>query len=320
MPSTSRARECGLRSWRRRLGASSLLSPSPHAYDTQGAWFAVPYLAVRLLHIGLYVRGLRHDPAQQAAIKQLAPWFLVAPCVALAGGLVSSTDLRTALWAVSLAIDVAGALGVGRAGFRVSSSHFAERYALFVIIALGESIVAIGVGAAARPARPDLRRCGRDRVRRCGGAVVGVLRLRRDCRGPRVALCGARAARTTGTGRVHVLPLSAGAGDHLLRRRSERDARSAASAPTSVGPRSTRAGWLAAPARDRSRPLPRGQAHRLGARDRDRGNRRRGQLVPAGRRRVGSPAVVAVLVVTVAAEMLRLRDARTQIRADGPPS
>ena len=50
----------------------------------------------------------------------LAPWFLVAPFVALAGGLVSSTDLRTALWAVSLAIDVAGALGVGRAGFRVS--------------------------------------------------------------------------------------------------------------------------------------------------------------------------------------------------------
>jgi low temperature requirement protein LtrA len=130
------------------LGSFFVALAVPHAYDSQGAWFAVPYIAVRILHIWLYVRGLRHDPAHQAAIKKLAPWFLVAPCVTLVGGIVSSTDLRTALWAVSMAIDVAGALGVGRAGFRVSPAHFAERYALFVIIALGESIVAIGVGTA----------------------------------------------------------------------------------------------------------------------------------------------------------------------------
>jgi low temperature requirement protein LtrA len=130
------------------LGSFFMALAVPHAFDSQGAWFVVPYLAVRVLHLWLYVRGLRHDPAHQAAIKMLAPWFLIAPFVAFVGGVVSSTDLRTALWVVSLAIDVAGALGVGRAGFRVSPAHFAERYALFVIIALGESIVAIGVGAA----------------------------------------------------------------------------------------------------------------------------------------------------------------------------
>jgi low temperature requirement protein LtrA len=133
------------------LGSFFVALAVPHAYDTQGAWFAVPYIAIRLLHIWLYVRGLRHDPAHQAAIKKLAPWFLVAPTVALVGGLVASTDLRTALWTIALTIDVAGALGVGRAGFKVSPAHFAERYALFVIIALGESIVAIGVGAADDP-------------------------------------------------------------------------------------------------------------------------------------------------------------------------
>ncbi len=132
------------------LGSFFVAIAVPHSFDSQGAWFAVPYVGVRVLHIVLYVWGLRADPEHQAAIRRLAPWFLVAPFVLLAGGLVSSTDLRTTLWAISLAIDVGGALGVGRSGsgFRVSPAHFAERYALFVIIALGESIVAIGIGAA----------------------------------------------------------------------------------------------------------------------------------------------------------------------------
>ena len=56
------------------------------------------------------------------------------------------------LWAISLVIDVGGALRLGsESDFRVSPAHFAERYALIVIIALGESVVAIGVGAADEP-------------------------------------------------------------------------------------------------------------------------------------------------------------------------
>ncbi len=57
---------------------------------------------------------------------------------------------RTTLWVVSLVVDVAGTLFAARASngqFRVAASHFAERYALIVIIALGESIVAIGLAA-----------------------------------------------------------------------------------------------------------------------------------------------------------------------------
>jgi low temperature requirement protein LtrA len=121
----------------------------PHAFDTEGAWFAVPYLAVRLLHVVLYVRGLRAEPEHRAAVLRLARWFVVSPFFVLAGGLVSSIGARAALWGLALAIDVAGALRAR--GFRVSPAHFAERYALFVIIALGESIVAIGVGAAKEP-------------------------------------------------------------------------------------------------------------------------------------------------------------------------
>jgi low temperature requirement protein LtrA len=122
----------------------------PGAYGPQSEWFVVPYFAVRVLHVALYMYGLRADRLHQAAIRKLAPWFLVAPAIALVGGFLDD-PARVALWGLALAIDLLGALLVAGAGFRVSSSHFAERYGLFIIIALGESIVAIGVGAVAVP-------------------------------------------------------------------------------------------------------------------------------------------------------------------------
>jgi low temperature requirement protein LtrA len=128
------------------LAAFFMALAIPDAYSDEGAWFAVAYFVVRVLQIALYTWGVRGDPQMRSAVLRLAPWFLVAPTVALVGGLAGGS-WRTALWTVSIAIDVAGALSVARAGFRVSPSHFAERYALIVIIALGESIVAVGVGA-----------------------------------------------------------------------------------------------------------------------------------------------------------------------------
>jgi len=52
------------------------------------------------------------------------------------------------VWVASLVIDVIGTLTAARGDWHVSPSHFAERFALIVIIALGESIVAIGVGTS----------------------------------------------------------------------------------------------------------------------------------------------------------------------------
>jgi low temperature requirement protein LtrA len=118
----------------------------PDAYADEGAWFVVAYFVVRVLQVALYLWGVRDDPLQRVAVTKLAPWFLVAPVVALVGGLADD-PVRTVLWTASLAIDVLGTLFAGRSGFVVSPSHFAERYALIVIIALGESIVAIGLAA-----------------------------------------------------------------------------------------------------------------------------------------------------------------------------
>jgi low temperature requirement protein LtrA len=119
----------------------------PHAFTDEAAWFAVAYFVVRVLNSALYSWGVRDDHETLKATLRLAPWFLVAAVVALVGGFVDS-DYRAWVWLASLVIDVVGTLTVARADWHVSPTHFAERFALIVIIALGESIVAIGVGTA----------------------------------------------------------------------------------------------------------------------------------------------------------------------------
>ncbi|HEU5263153.1 MAG TPA: low temperature requirement protein A, partial [Gaiellaceae bacterium] len=119
----------------------------PDAFQDEAAWFAVAYFVVRILNTTLYSWGVRHDPGNLRAMFRLAPWFVGAALVALAGGFVDS-EYRAWIWLASLIIDVVGTLTVARAEWRVSASHFAERYALIVIIALGESIVAIGIGTS----------------------------------------------------------------------------------------------------------------------------------------------------------------------------
>jgi low temperature requirement protein LtrA len=131
------------------MGASFGMAVAvPDAFGDQVLWFAVPYVVVRLLNLALYIGGLREDPVQLRAILALAPWFALSPALALAGAFLGGRP-QIAFWCAGLAIDVLGTLRAGEgAGFRVSPDHFAERYALFIIIALGESIVAIGSGLA----------------------------------------------------------------------------------------------------------------------------------------------------------------------------
>jgi low temperature requirement protein LtrA len=131
------------------MGASFAMAVSvPDAYAERAGWFAVSLFAVRILQLVLYASGLREDVEQRAAVMRLAPWFAIAPTLVLVGGFVDE-GLRIVLWVAAVAIDVAGTLRQREgAGFRVSPAHFAERYALFIIIALGESVVAVGSGLA----------------------------------------------------------------------------------------------------------------------------------------------------------------------------
>jgi low temperature requirement protein LtrA len=119
----------------------------PEAFGTHAVLFGVAYLLVRLLHLLLYAIAGKRDPDLLGAVLRFTPSATLAPMIILAASFLDGRE-QAALWVVALAVDYLGALiGRGR-GWRVSPAHFAERHGLVVIIALGESIVAIGVGAA----------------------------------------------------------------------------------------------------------------------------------------------------------------------------
>jgi low temperature requirement protein LtrA len=119
----------------------------PEAFDANAVLFGVAYLIVRLLHLLLYTLAGKRDPDLLTAVLRFTPTALLAPVIILAAAFLDGWA-QGALWVIALAIDYLGAL-VGRGqGWRVSPAHFAERHGLIVIIALGESLIAIGVGAA----------------------------------------------------------------------------------------------------------------------------------------------------------------------------
>jgi low temperature requirement protein LtrA len=122
----------------------------PKAFSTAGLTFGVAYFVVRALHIVLYAIAGRGDHDLLGAVLRFAPTAVLGPgLLVIAGFFDGPTQL--VLWGAALAIDYLGALiGRGR-GWRVSPEHFVERHGLIIIVALGESIVALGVGAAGLP-------------------------------------------------------------------------------------------------------------------------------------------------------------------------
>jgi low temperature requirement protein LtrA len=124
---------------------------TPHAFGADGVIFGVAYFIVRALHLALYAIAGRGDRELLRALARLAPFAILAPTLLVVAGFLEDGP-RLAVWGVALAVDYLGPAVVGHMrGWRVSPEHFVERHGLIVIIALGESIVAIGVGAAGVP-------------------------------------------------------------------------------------------------------------------------------------------------------------------------
>jgi low temperature requirement protein LtrA len=129
------------------MGAMVLVALAvPEAFGDHALLFALAYLAMRMAHLGLYWVSSREEAEVRVAVARLLPTAVAGPLLLVAAAYADGA-LQTALWLVALAIDYGGPLVRGVAGYRVHPAHFAERFALIVIIALGESIVAIGVGA-----------------------------------------------------------------------------------------------------------------------------------------------------------------------------
>jgi low temperature requirement protein LtrA len=118
----------------------------PDAFGRHGVVFGVAFLIVNVMHLTLYALGARRDRELLAAILRIAPLALTGAALILAAGFVHGA-LRPTLWLAALAVGLFGPLLGGLSGWRVQPAHFVERHGLIVIIAIGESLIAIGLGA-----------------------------------------------------------------------------------------------------------------------------------------------------------------------------
>lgn len=112
---------------------------------------AVCYFVFRLMHLVMFWVIARDDPGLRAQLLRFTPSMVGGTAMLLVASTLDGTA-QTLAWAAALLADYLGTLLGGSAGWRLRSpSHFAERHGLILIVALGESIVAIGVGVAQLP-------------------------------------------------------------------------------------------------------------------------------------------------------------------------
>jgi low temperature requirement protein LtrA len=121
----------------------------PTAFDASddGAIFAVAYGIVRFGQIALIGLAGRDDPDLTHSVRTLAGSTALGVTIVVAGSFANDPAVQLAVWAGALVLDMAGPFFFGVEGWKLVPGHFAERHGLIVLIALGESIVAIGVGA-----------------------------------------------------------------------------------------------------------------------------------------------------------------------------
>jgi low temperature requirement protein LtrA len=121
----------------------------PGAFGRDALAFAIAYAVVRVAHIMLFLLASREDPELRHSVVGLALSTAIGAGLLLVAAFTGGA-VQLSLWAIALLLDAGGPLVIELAGWRLVPGHFAERHGAIVIIALGESIVAIGVGAHER--------------------------------------------------------------------------------------------------------------------------------------------------------------------------
>jgi low temperature requirement protein LtrA len=128
------------------MGAYFVLALAiPTAFNGTGLAFGVAYFVIVVIHAALFTRATAVSAAR--AILTLAPYNLSAALLVLAGGALGGTT-QYVLWGATGLGQWLTPLIRGTSGFLIEPAHFVERHGLVVIIALGESVVAIGFGAS----------------------------------------------------------------------------------------------------------------------------------------------------------------------------
>ena len=163
----------------------------PDAFGDKALLFAGSYVAIQVgRHLFLTFVAAAPGTRERVRAGRILIWFLAAGVLWIAGALADGST-RTVLWLVALALDYAAPLvtywvpGLPRLTpdtWEVGTGHFAERFQLFIIIALGESIVITGATTADARAHHGHDRRLRARVPDHRGALVALLQPRSDDR------------------------------------------------------------------------------------------------------------------------------------------
>jgi low temperature requirement protein LtrA len=120
---------------------------TPGAFGDDGVLWGLGYLAVRLLHTALFALAARGDAALARGVLALLISLIPGAGLIIFASAALDGTARELFWVAAVILDYGIVLAAGTSGWHVHARHFAERFGLIVIIALGESIVAIGVGA-----------------------------------------------------------------------------------------------------------------------------------------------------------------------------
>jgi low temperature requirement protein LtrA len=120
----------------------------PGAFGDDALAFALAYGIVRVAHIALFLLASRSEPELRRSVIGLAIGTTIGVTLLL---VASATDgwLQLLLWIIAIALDMGLPYLFWAEGWQLVPAHFAERHGLILIIALGESIVAIGIGSQA---------------------------------------------------------------------------------------------------------------------------------------------------------------------------
>lgn len=115
----------------------------PHAFDGSGAAFGWAYLLVIAVHTGMFAgAGVARGP-----VLRMGGLNLLNAALVVTGGYLHGSG-QLALWTLSLGVQLANPYLVDLPQFHLQAAHFVERHGLVVIVAFGESVVALGVGTA----------------------------------------------------------------------------------------------------------------------------------------------------------------------------
>ena len=120
----------------------------PSAFHGHALWFAGTYVVVRVLGLLVYDWVAWIDPTQRTAVRRFSVVSISGMVAVVIGAFIGGAT-QYACWAVAIVLDLTAATVGGRAeGWNLHAEHFAERHGLFVIIALGESVIVAALSLA----------------------------------------------------------------------------------------------------------------------------------------------------------------------------